>query len=164
MDTVTVKGTVKVPAVTPENFASDKSIRDAINSDTFATLKAGEVGIRSYGFLASVVALTEYKAKDLVDTYGADKGRLSKAGKCVAIVVRDIISPETASYGDYSEAIEYLVANYSSLNEAYDALSGKVKKDPTLADIVSGALKTANKYGFSALDVIKEIERQIAEG
>lgn len=164
MNTVTIKGTIKVPTVTEENLASDKSIRDAINNDTLATLKAGEAGIRSYGFLASVVALTEYKAKELVDTYGADKGRLSKAGKCVAIVVNDIISPETASYVDYAEAIEYLVANFSSLNEAYDSLSGKVKKDPTLADIVSGAIKTASKYGYSVADILAEIDRQVTQG
>lgn len=161
MNMSTIKGTVKVPTVTAENIGSEKMIMSAINGDTLATLKAGETGIRSYGFLASVVFLTETKAVELVDTYGADKGRLSKAGKCVSIVINEIISPETATCDDYAEAIEYLVANFSSLNEAYDTLKGKKeKKDPTLADMVANLYKWADKNGVDREDVVAEVQRQ----
>jgi hypothetical protein len=161
--TKTVEGNVKVPTVTGDNLISEQAITLAINSHTLSTLKNGESGIRSYGFLASVVELTETKACHLVADFGADKGRLSKAKKCVTYVVSNIVSGESDIAGpeQYDEAIEYLVANYDSLNEAYDDINGtKEKKEPTLSDMVANLYKWADKNGVDRSQVVDEVTRQ----
>lgn len=164
METTTIKGTVKVPTVTAENLADEKSIALAINAHTLANLKAGESGIRSYGFLASVVELTEYKAKDMVETYGADKGRLSKAKACVRHVIATIIATddgETLEPFHYNEAVEYLATNYDSLDAAYRDIRGDgSKSDPTLADMVANLYKWADKNGVDRSAVVEEVTRQ----
>lgn len=161
--TKTVEGNVKVPMVTSENLISEQAITMAINSHTLSTLKNGESGIRSYGFLASVVELTDTKASDIVADFGANAGRLSKAKKCVTYVVSNIVSGESDIVGpeQYNEAIEYLVSNYGSLNEAYDDINGtKEKKDPTLADMVANLYKWADKNGVDRSEVVAEVTRQ----
>lgn len=122
MESTKITASVTLAKVTAESVASEKAIKNAIAGDGLMALKVGEAGIRSYGFLASVVILTETKAKDLSENYGADKGRLSKAGKCVRFVLSDIIAPETVTADSCQDAIEYLANQYGSLNDAYSAL------------------------------------------
>jgi hypothetical protein len=155
-----VTASVTLAKVTAETVADAKAIRQAISGESTMTLKAGEAGIRSYGFLASVVELTETKAKELVADFGADKGRLSKAGKCVRYVVAEIIAPDTATVETYDDAVEYLVANYASLNAAYSDLFPTDAKETTLADMVANLYKWADKQGISTDDVLLAVVRE----
>lgn len=160
METNKVTASVTLARVTAESVTNDKAIRGAISGDSTMTLKAGEAGIRSYGFLASVVELTDTKAKALVDDFGADKGRLSKAGKCVRFVVAEIISPDTVTADTYQEAIDYMAENYTSLSAAYSDLFPTDAKEPTLADMVANLYKWADKQGISTDDVLLAVVRE----
>ena len=161
METTKISASVTLAKVTAETVTDDRAIRSAISGEGTMTLKAGEAGIRAYGFLASVVELTETKAKDMVETYGADKGRLSKAGKCVRFVVAEILSPEVVTAETYQGAIEYLAETYDSLNGAYsDLFPSAEKNDPTLAEMVANLYKWADKNGISHDEVLAEVTRQ----
>lgn len=160
METTKVTATAKVANVTSENISSEANITDAVATFTMFGKKNGEIGIRTYGFLASVVELTDTKAKDMVDTYGVDKGRLSKAGKVLRWVVENVITPDTATAESFQSAIEWTVENYESLNGAYSDLFPTDPKNPTLADMVANLYKWADKNGISHDEVLAEVTRQ----
>lgn len=161
MNGTKITATATVARITAETVGDDKAIKGALTA--FATFgqKNGEIGIRSYGFLASVVELTETKASELVKGYGVDKGRLSKAGKCVRFVVAEILTPEVVTAESYDSAVEYLAETYESLNAAYSELfPTEDKGDPTLADMVANLYKWADKNGISHDEVLAEVTRQ----
>lgn len=163
METTKITASATVAKVTSENVASEKAIRNAINAETMFGLKVGETGIRTYGFLASVVILTDTKASELVSDYSADRGRLSKAGKCVRYVIAEIQGiAEDISAENCQEAIEYLVETYGSLNDAYSELFAKDPKEPTLADMVANLLKWADKHEVEHALVLAEVTKQVA--
>jgi len=91
METTTVKVTAKVANVTSENIANDENIVTALQANSMFGRKSGEVGIRTFGFIYAVVALTEHTAKDMVDTFGVDKGQIAKAKKVISTIITDVI-------------------------------------------------------------------------
>jgi hypothetical protein len=106
------------------------------------------------------------KAKEIVETSGADKGLLSKGGKVarhyLALVLdgRDLdVSPVTAN--DYAEGLEMCVAEHGSLHGAYTAIMGEQEpKEMDLETMVANLYKWAEKNGIGANDVILEVLRQ----
>jgi len=161
METTKVTATAKVANVTSENIGSEANITDAVATFTMFGKKNGEIGIRTYGFLASVVELTDTKAKDMVDTYGVDKGRLSKAGKCLRFVVAEILSPEVVTPETYQQAIEYLVETYESLNGAYSDLFPTEGKDMTEEQAVKNLFAAVDKYGLDLAKVLLLIADEV---
>lgn len=161
MNSTKITATATVARVTAETVTDEKAIRGALSAFGTFGLKNGEMGIRSYGFLASVVELTDTKASEMVKGYGADKGRLSKAGKCLRFVVAEILTPEVVTAESYDSAVEYLAETYESLNAAYSELfPTEDKGDPTLADMVANLYKWADKNGITHEDVLAEVTRQ----
>ena len=148
MNSTKITASVTLANVTAENIASEKSIRAAISGEATIALKAGEAGIRAYGFLASVVELTETKAVTLTEDLGANKSRLSKAGKCVRFVVSEIINPEITTAETYQEAIDYLVGEYESLNDAYSKMFPTDPKAMTEEMLVKNFYAGLDKHGL----------------
>jgi len=160
METTTVKVTAKVANVTSENIANDENIVTALQANSMFGRKSGEVGIRTFGFIYAVVALTEHTAKDMVDTFGVDKGQIAKAKKVISTIITDVIGAETITPETYQEAIEYAVATWSSLCDAYSEIMGTKSRETSLADMVKNVYKWAEKNGHSVEDVMAEVARQ----
>ena len=160
MNGTKITATATVARITAETVGDDKAIKGALSA--FATFgqKNGEIGIRSYGFLASVVELTETKASELVKGYGVDKGRLSKAGKCVRFVVAEILTPDVVTAESYDSAVEYLAETYGSLNEAYSELFPTDAKEMTEEMLVKNFYSGLDKHD---LDLKKALALLIAE-
>jgi len=160
METTTVKVTAKVANVTSENLANDENIVTALQANSMFGRKSGEVGIRTFGFIYAVVALTERTAKDMMDTFGVDKGQITKAKKVISTVIADVIGAETITPETYQEAIEYAVATWDSLCDAYSEIIGTKSKQASLADKVKNVYKWAEKNGHSVEEVMAEVARQ----
>lgn len=160
-NTTKVTASVTLANVTAENIANEKSIRAAISGEATIALKAGEAGIRAYGFLASVVELTEMKAVTLTEELGANKSRLSKAGKCVRFVVAEIIAPEIATAETYQEAIDYLVGEYESLNDAYSKMFPSETKAMTEEQAVKNLFSAVDKYDLDLQKIIALMGEEI---
>lgn len=168
MKTESTKVTVSVtiPSINAENMGDSAQWKKAVSAETETKGKNGLVALRSYFLLASVADMKIAKAKEIVDSSGADKGLLSKGGKVarhyLALVLdgRDLDqSPVTAN--DYAEGLEMCVAEYGSLHGAYTAIMGEQEpKEQTLETMVTNLYKWAEKNGIGANDVILEVLRQ----
>lgn len=164
MNTTRVSAIAEFPNVTPENVANPETIAKALGGDTKMMEGVGKSGIRTYGYLYSVVALSEISASEICETYGAKSSRMTKAKKVVDNYLLNVLDleSETLTYGHYQDAIEWAIENFSSLNSAYDAIDTEEKAPQTLATKVSDLMKWANKHGHSPEDVYKEVARQIS--
>jgi hypothetical protein len=168
MKTESTKVTVSVtiPSINAENMGDSAQWKKAVSAETETKGKNGLVALRSYFLLASVADMKIAKAKEIVDSSGADKGLLSKGGKVarhyLAQVLngRDLnVSPVSAS--DYAEALEICVAEHGTLNAAYSAVN--VPKDPkedTLENQVASLFAWAEKNGIAKELVMAEVARQ----
>jgi hypothetical protein len=166
IETTKVGGAVSVPNINAENMGDSSAWTKAVSAETETKGQNGLVALRSYFLLASVADMKIAKAKEIVDSSGADKGLLSKGGKVarhyLALVLdgRDLDqSPVTAN--DYAEGLEMCVAEHGSLYGAYTAIMGEQEpKEQTLETMVANLYKWADKNGIGANDVILEVLRQ----
>jgi hypothetical protein len=166
IESTKVGGAVQVPNITSENMGDSSAWTKAVSAETETKGQNGLVALRSYFLLASVADMKIAKAKEIVETSGADKGLLSKGGKVarhyLAIVLdgRDLDqAPVTAN--DYAEGLEMCVAEHGSLYGAYTAIMGEQEpKEQTLETMVTNLFKWAEKNGIGANDVILEVLRQ----
>jgi hypothetical protein len=166
IESTKVGGAVQVPNINAENMGDSSAWAKAVSAETETKGQNGLVALRSYFLLASVADMKIAKAKEIVETSGADKGLLSKGGKVarhyLALVLdgRDLdVSPVTAN--DYAEGLEMCVAEHGSLYGAYTAIMGEQEpKEQTLETMVANLFKWAEKNGIAGSDVLAEVARQ----